>query len=465
MMSSLASARLAPAALLGAVGLALGCGHDVVVTDDSVEVARLPPVVNRDLDVLLLMDNSPGMSDNQAALVRALPSWINTLSGFDGGLPNLHIGVATSDLGSSASLDGVAPGIGMGQGACNGTGDGGALRTNAAVTGAFVSDVGLPDHTRSVNYIGNLADVLSTTATTGDQGCGFEQHLRATVTAVSGLPASAGFLRPEANLAILILADEDDCSVSHNGFFNPADVGGLGPLQSFRCTQFGLICDGPDDMTAIGARTGCRPRPDSPYIDDVAPLVDALVAVKGDRRRVMASVIAGTPTPVEIGRWTVNNVPDAPLLAHSCTFTPASGSTAVADPAVRLSAAVDQLGAPSSFETICAADLGPTLARIGGQMRQLLGDPCLDGVALFDASTAPGLQPSCEVTDVRDGAPDQPESIPACAVGTAPTTACWTMSADAALCPNSAGNLKILFSGDRPAVPDRWTHVRCRRAP
>ena len=49
-------------------------------------------------------------------------------------------------------------------------------------------------------------------ALVGASGCGFEQHLSAMSRAFAN-PANASFLRAGANLAVVIVADEDDCSI------------------------------------------------------------------------------------------------------------------------------------------------------------------------------------------------------------------------------------------------------------
>src|SRR3990167_8457413 len=56
----------------------------------------------------------------------------------------------------------------------------------------------------------------------GGGGCGFEPPLAAMRAALGPLAANAGFLRPDAALAVLILADEDDCPVASPTFFAPA---------------------------------------------------------------------------------------------------------------------------------------------------------------------------------------------------------------------------------------------------
>ena len=75
--------------------------------------------------------------------------------------------------------------------------------------GLWTTD-GTPGGTREVNYTGKLEDALSCISHVGDAGCGFESPLEAIKRALDGRhPENAGFLRPGAFLAVVILTDED----------------------------------------------------------------------------------------------------------------------------------------------------------------------------------------------------------------------------------------------------------------
>ena len=54
--------------------------------------------VNRNVDLLFLVDDSPSMRDKQANLRRNFPSLIGALRKIKGGLPDVHIAVATSEV-------------------------------------------------------------------------------------------------------------------------------------------------------------------------------------------------------------------------------------------------------------------------------------------------------------------------------------------------------------------------------
>ena len=70
-----------------------------------------PATPNPDLDLLFVIDDSPSMTDKQVALKAAFPELVAQLANAPGGLPNLHLGVVTSDMGTSAKTGTPAPAL------------------------------------------------------------------------------------------------------------------------------------------------------------------------------------------------------------------------------------------------------------------------------------------------------------------------------------------------------------------
>jgi hypothetical protein len=316
------------------------------------------------------------------------------------------------------------------------------------MTERFISDVADGNGGRTTNYTGALRDEFGTLALVGAQGCGFEQHLGALRRALDNNPTNAGFLRPDANLAVIVLADEDDCSIADSAFFGTDPA--LGPLQSFRCTRFGLACD--QDVNAVGDKTNCGPQATSPYLDDVQPFADLLVGLKGDARKVMVAGIVGDPSPVAV-ELTTPPGGGSPILslAHSCAYaTPDGTSVQNADPAVRISSFLDQFPGRSRLTSICNPDLSDAIGDIGLSAKALMGDPCLTQNILAD---------TCDVTDIRDSAPDDAFHLPRCADGGA---TCFDVVADATACPNTPDHLRVQIHRDVDPAADTWTHVRCQ---
>jgi hypothetical protein len=260
----------------------------------------------------------------------------------------------------------------------------------------------------------------------------------------------------------VILADEDDCSALDPVLFDAAPPA-LGPLDSLRCFEQGVVCD-PDSPRSPGDKHGCRPRQSSAVVESVQPFVDALLAVKADPRQVMVAGIVGDPTPVavELVAPAGGAVP-IPALAASCRF---DGPQDVerADPAVRLAAFLGGFPGRTQLTSICHRDLSSSLDAIGATAKQLVGDPCIDTRALADTSPDPGVQPACEVTDVRDAAPDRPVALPSCADGGGAAD-CYALAADPVACPAGDDHLRIRLQRAAAVTADTWTHVRCQRAP
>jgi hypothetical protein len=435
------------------LGFVFGCS-DTVVVGGLEEVASIKAIPNRDIDLLFVVDDSGSMAGSQSNLAASFPRMIDVLSTLEGGLPNLHIGVVTSDMGTSALAGAPAPPVGtVGVGGgCDGAGRNGALMAfDPSLTVTFISDIGLPDGTRERNYQGELRDVFAANATgVGINGCGFEQHLLA-MQASLGNPANAGFFRPEANLAVVIIADEDDCSAADSSFFSA----GLLDEGSFACTKHGITCDQPVD--SLGEKTNCVASSDS-LIADVQQFGETLVAFKGDPRKVMTATIGGPATSLTVIPGT-GPFSDSFFIEPSCSYSvPGQNFDSEAVAGFRLAEFANLFPGRSTFTSICDPELAAPLQQIGGTAKRLVGDPCLDTTALVDASPDPGVQPVCEVVDTRDSNPGAPTVLPPCAETTGD---CYEVLADPVACPFSEDHLRLQLRRAE-VTDDLWTSVRCQ---
>jgi hypothetical protein len=415
------------------------------------EVLSVPATANRDVDILFMVDDSPSMLDKQQNLVANFPNFINVIDALPGGRPNLHVGVVTSDLGTSAAGDAnPGPSIGSGQGSCSGQGKAGNLTTNGstAITGTFISDIAAGS-TRATNYTGTLAAAFTQMASVGQAGCGFEQPIEAVKRALNNNPANAGFLRPSANLVILFVSDEDDCSLAHASMLNPGPTA-LGPLASFRCTRFGVTCaqggTTSDAMDQIGAKGGCHSNESGTYLTKIADYATFLKGLKADPRKVLVGALVGPATPVAVElRMAPGGGTPQPALTHACTFQ-SGAATSVADPAVRI-AELAALFDRHAVDTICQADLSPGLGDIAQQLAPLLGSPCL---------TRAIAQPAdCVVADVTLAGVTTP--IPKCPA----SGDCYTIATDATLCP-IAPQLSLQLTRVTTPAADTVTNVKCK---
>jgi hypothetical protein len=455
-----------------ALGLLAGCPDRTISKvnpqQGRVEYKDIPVTVNRDIDILFIIDDSPSMLDKQTNLKNNFPNFINVLNTIEGGLPNVHLGVVSSDLGTKGAADAQAgPGIGSGPGSCSGNGKSGNLQTNMStlVSGTFISDTKNNDGTRTTNYTGSLAAAFSAIASLGASGCGFEQHLEAAKRALNNNPANAGFLRPNAYLALIFIQDEDDCSIAKATILG-SDTATLGPLQSFRCNRFGHVCaQGGADSTAmnqVGPKGGCTSNDNSQYLTKVGDYVTFFKGLKAEPANVIVAAISGPTTPYEVELRTPPGGGTAiPAVAHSCTYQGANGAE-VADPSTRLKQFLDQFPNRSTFSTICQQDLSGALTQIAQLLRTVIGSPCIEGkLADVDPDTA-GPQYDCSVSDVRNyGKANQTEEVlPACNNTATPSAStnkpCWSIQSDTMNC--TAGD-QLTLKIERNEAPAADTHV------
>lgn len=476
MRRAIASSVLA----LSATGLLAACPDRGISKVDPaqgrVEFKDIPVKINRDVDILFVIDDSPSMADKQKNLAANFPNFITELSKIEGGLPNVHIGVVTSDMGTKGADDAApGPGVGtIGMGGCSGLGKDGNLRTGGAsiMNGdVFLSDVLDPTTgMRIKNYSGDLADVFSTMAKAGDGGCGFEQHLEGMKQAlVSTNSVNKGFLRDDAFLAVVIIADEDDCSMSHSNLLQSGDNGPLGALQSFRCTRFGVLCDVNGDTTAtmnqVGTKVQCHPNDDSAYLTKVSGYADFLKSLKpSDPTKVIVAGIIGTTDPFQVELRAPQGQPNAkklPSLAHSCSYVDADGKTEVADPPIRIKFFLDQFPNRSTFSTICQSDLSGGLAQIGDLLKSVIGDPCIEGKLADADPKTEGLQADCAVSAVQNEGKDNESStiLPKCTPedSTATNQPCWHLADDPTNCSQTPDKKTLKIEGQDTLPSD--THV------
>src|SRR5437870_1742856 len=88
--------RLLALPALGIATLA-GCPDrevsEVNPIQDPVLDKSIPVNINRNLDILFVVDNSGSMAAEQQQLTANFPQFINVLQQIEGGLPDIHLGV------------------------------------------------------------------------------------------------------------------------------------------------------------------------------------------------------------------------------------------------------------------------------------------------------------------------------------------------------------------------------------
>ena len=385
------------------------------------------PADRNKLDLLFLIDDSASMAPMQARLAQELPS---VLSHFAQdpvtGLPvDLHVGVVSSSMGAGAygnvnqchshSYDAESQGDYQGsllQGP-GGPHSGACPALTAGETFLATGD----GVTTGPNFTGDLGSVFACMALIGDKGCGFESVFGAVQVALQrgatprdvtdgGDPDNGGFVRPDARLAVVLLTNEDDCSVPATSLLlstavnSVTDPTGLGALQSYRCNEFGHLCDDPagaggpkvppphsvnPNAPAGVTLTGCEsaedqgrtdplvldvygnPDPTMGHLVTVQSFVTFLKTLKADPRDVFIAAIAAPPTPYvvipQMNSAAMNEID--PVIQHSCTIMTGGGTSEYGDPAVRVTQAVQSFGSSHGFtQSVCDSSYASVLTML-----------------------------------------------------------------------------------------------------
>ena len=435
------------------------------------------------LDVLFMIDDSSSMTSMQEKLAAQIPAFVSALQNLPTGLPSIHIAVVSSDMG--------APGDSTSAIQCTARGDQGEFRlgttgsaSDGGAPGGDAGALGCPGASLNsgatyisnvdgvANYTGDLSTLLSCMTTLGDTGCGFENQLASISRALGadGSPApssNAGFLRPDAQLAIIVLSNEDDCSAPVNTQLYSLNGGQqnisnpLGPIANYRCNQFGHLCVDPAasgstcltepplqppadvQVTASGATLDlldCVSHDTDGLVTSVSSFVTGIKALKADPdHQILVGAIVAPAAP-----YTVAWVPESggqntqpgelwPQVEHSCG--PAGGDDvnprstqpttdgSFGDPAVRITQWVQGFGANGVLASICDGSYASTFSAIASKIgAQLSGG---SGTTSADAGTgvpasAPPICPNGTSSGLKDGG---------CACGVDPAPASlWTLA-------------------------------------
>jgi hypothetical protein len=416
-----------------------------VVAHETLDVTIAP---NPQLDVLFVIDNSGSMLEEQQTLARSFSAFADALGQLPGGLPDLHLGVVSSDMGTLE--------IPTGDPACSDSDQGHLLKGDPdlgnqclQVNGNYLVDVDDGAGGRATNFTGTLADAFGCIAAIGKNGCGFEQHLASMKAALDDNPVNTDFLRSDALLAVVVIADEDDCSAADPAFFG-AETLELGPIDSFRCFEKAVACtEGRDvDLRVAGIKTGCHVDETQTYLHHVAEYVDFLRGLKSDPEDVVVVGITGDPEPVEVGtRMPMGGTMPRADLVPSCAYTTIDGATNTADPAIRLRTFLDGFPHRNAASTVCAADYTSAFVRAGALIRRM-NEPCFEeaiaqpadcDVALVSGTTTPLGQCDAAIT----------------------SRPCWHLVADPR-CADTPTGLAIVVESDAPLTPETHVHATCR---
>ncbi len=335
-----------------------------------------------ELDLLFVIDNSGSVWEQQASLAEQLPRMVTALG--TGDLDSdgerdfepprsVHVGVVTSDMGVGGFDIPTCEEAELGDDAI--LLDAGDL----SIPGCVPGDYSFLDYRPGYDPVA-FAEDLGCMVRAGRDGCGWEQPLEAALKAVtpSTSPtrfamdttghadgANVGFMRQDAVLAVVLLTDEDDCSVADPELFDPSS----GTYEG-------------------GLNLRCFDHPAAAH--PVARYVDGLLAVKEQPGQLVYAVIAGVPADLAaegVGNeeiladdrmQQVLDDADPDRLRSSCTKPDGT----VAYPPrrmVEVARGLRDRGAQTTVQSICEADLAPAV------------DAVLRALADVDVSLSDGL--------------------------------------------------------------------------
>jgi len=333
------------------------------------------------LDLLLMVDNSNSMSEEQESLAAQLPRLVTVLTTGDldsdgtadfTPVEDLHLGVVTADMGVGGfTVPTCSPGD---------FGEDGILRTegNTSISGCSSTYPKFLQYTTGDDASAFAMDGACV-ATVGTGGCGFEQQLEAVLKATTPSTSSirfhdgttghadganSGFLRSDAVLGAILLTDENDCSAADPELFNPsssvytADLnlrcfsypGALQPVSRY-VDGLQAAVDHPDQLI-FAAITGVP----VDLVSDPSTLdYDAILTDSRMEERIDPS----NPTRL---------VPSCDVAGRGLAFPPRRIVQAARD--------LEVAGSSTVVQSICQEDFAPALDAIIARLVPELGTTC-----------------------------------------------------------------------------------------
>lgn len=180
------------------------------------------------VDLLFVIDSSGSMEQEQESLRREIPQLVRDLTDpprNEAGLrrwnavESIRIAVVDTNLGTNGF---PAPGSRVGA-ACTANAN---LGTDGVLSLPSTCGGGAIVEWETGDDIEDFVDSVACRANVGLVGCGLEQQLGAGVKGLVSASALGNFPREDAVLAIVVVTDEEDCSLADpEGFFSGAEVG------------------------------------------------------------------------------------------------------------------------------------------------------------------------------------------------------------------------------------------------
>ena len=209
-----------------------GTGTETGDTDGTESPTDAQPTALTAVDLLFVVDNSASMTQEQELLAMAVPALTNLLAQGINGVPlDVRVAMVTTDMGLSYTGGSYDNGPWQIDLRCSGYGNNGEFLANTQVCPAALDFLAAPGYLTPVNQVTGQPDFNGfTTASAcvlqnvGTSGCNFEKQLAA-VPAAMGNYNQSTFLRADALTVVIVISDEEDCSVASADWYEVSELG------------------------------------------------------------------------------------------------------------------------------------------------------------------------------------------------------------------------------------------------
>lgn len=479
--------------------------------DGEPEWFTIQYTVNKDVDLLFVIDDSAAMAPFQATLAANFPAFIDVLEDPEV-LASYRIGITTTNVGNPACTGTAERGAFIASSCRERLPDFVTAEVDAQETGCldycqFDSLHPLPTTTaldevpRARPWLENIdGNDNAGTATTieaaqcwlpqGIAGCDLVSPLEAGYLALErartpGDPAH-GFLRETASLFVVYLTNGSDCSASPVGeaIFAEPSAFWTDPSAATQgaCWSAGVACSspspGPDGTTLYGA---CEPAdrgldgttagPDDAVLFPIQRYIDQFDELRAERLPLGADVFAVAIAGFEISddpQLEFATSPDVELQREHGIAPNCSVGDGLGIPPVRVAAVVEASAIEPRNASICTDDYSPVLGNIADFIRDQIKPACVPRcVADTIPSTTP-LDPGCVLRQhvpTEDG--EVVEEVPQCtSVQALPSGAdvCWVPLLEPSdYCTNQGWNLeaRLVRREGHPAPGGTSVEITC----
>ena len=396
--------------------------------------------INKDVDILFVIDNSGSMAEEQQRVAENFEAFITVLEA-DDVQANYRIGITTTDVGNPRCKSTTPENGNLVLSSCLDRVDDGQFTASdidyseACTANCMLRDADLTieptvtehDTTKSprkwiekingesnVNGTDSMVEAFQCFGPQGVAGCGFESHLEGMYKALAAAKQKSSknnfdFIREAAILSIVIITDEADCSYNPDPeiskifttnkvfWFDPATD--VAPSSSM-CWDAGVRCEG-----SAPSFSACRSEnydkdgnPDASDADAVLIPVDKYVnfvteieknkQMYDPDQQVLVSLIAGVPIGYEnfSAEIPYQDSDDAEYqslfgIGPGCIVGPANMPTSTAVPPVREREFAEAFNVDDeegrNLYSICDDDYSAALADIADKIRDQIKPACM----------------------------------------------------------------------------------------